>query len=376
MKKILFETVLSGHRMEYIHHLYMEMLNHTDDQFEIVVAEEFNKRKSDYEWPTSENISFDFIPQDVADDANGGNMYVQSWKKSKLLRRYVKKYNPESVFLITLMKLIPFLPFLISSKHKIVSIVYKIYLYEWKNYSPHRRIIEILKYKLITKSKCLNTVFILNDEASARYLNGLYKTTKFQYLVDPFNEIDYKPHDIRDELNIPKGNRLYIHFGGLQQRKGTMEIVKALSLLSEEDKKNITVVFAGKVYKDIREQFYRELDKVKNSCQILVFDNYCSVEFLADLCYSCDQILVPYQVMAQSSGLLGYAAQFKKPVLGPRDGLIGKLIKKYNLGFTIPSVKASSIAEGMMRRESFSPDNRYIEKIKVEKFKQQIFEHF
>ena len=75
MKKMLFETMLSGHRMEYIHHLYMEMLNHTDDQFEIVVAEDFNKRKSDYEWPSSENISFDFIPQDVADDANGGNMY-------------------------------------------------------------------------------------------------------------------------------------------------------------------------------------------------------------------------------------------------------------------------------------------------------------
>ena len=376
MKKMLFETVLSGHRMEYIHHLYMEMLNHSEDQFEIVVAEEFNKRKSDYDWPASENVLFDFIPQDWADNANGGNMYVQSWKKSKLLRRYVKKHNPEKVFLITLMKFIPFLPFLISSKLKIVSIVYKIYLYEWEDYSLFRKMVEVLKYKIISKSGCLDKVFILNDEASTRYLNYLYKTTKFQYLVDPFNEIDYKPHDIRDELNIPKGNRLYIHFGGLQQRKGTIEIVKALGLLSEDDKKNFTVVFAGKVYKDIREQFYRELDKVKNSRQILVFDNYCSVQFLADLCYSCDQILVPYQVMAQSSGLLGYAAQFKKPVLGPRDGLIGKLIKKYNLGFTIPSVKASSIAEGMMRRESFSPDNRYIEKIKVEKFKQQIFEHF
>ena len=376
MNKILFETVLSGHRMEYIHHLYMEMLNHKDDQFVLAVAEEFNKRKSDYDWPESENISFDFIPQDEADDANSGNMIVQAWKKSKLLRKYIKKHESQKVFLITLMKLLPFLPFFIPSRCKIVSIIYKIYLYEWKEYSFIRKLVEVLKYKLMVVSRCIQTIFILNDEATARYLNGLYQTSKFQYLVDPFNEINYVPKNIRSDLNIPEKNRVFLHFGGLQERKGTMEIVKALMLVDDKDRKDITVIFAGKVYNDIREHFYEELKKVKNLCQIIVFDKFCRVELLADLCMTCDLILIPYQVMAQSSGLLGYAAKYQKPVLGPSEGLIGKLIRKYNLGFTMPTVKAHSIVEGIIKQQAFCPDSRYINIIAVKTFVNQIFAHF
>lgn len=376
MNKMLFETVLSGHRMEYIHHLYMEMINHKDDCFIITVAEEFNKRKSDYNWPDSNNITFDFIPQVVAERVNKGNMISQAWKKSKLLRYYIKKHESQKVFLITLMKLLPFLPLFIPTKCKIVSIVYKIYLYEWKKYSFMRKMIEVLKYKLIVNSRCIHTVFILNDEASARYLNGLYRTSKFQYLVDPYNKIDYAPHDVRDELGIPEVNRVFLHFGGLQRRKGTMEIIKALELLGEKDRNDVTVVFAGKIYKDIREEFYRELENAKQICQIIVFDSFCSVELLADLCYTCDQILTPYQVMAQSSGLLGYAAQFQKPVLGPSEGLIGKLIRNYNLGFSMPTVKAHSIAEGIKMQKIFYPDSRYINKITVQTFVNQIFAHF
>lgn len=376
MTKILFETILSGHRMEYIHHLYMEMLNHTEDHFIIVVAEEFNKKRMDYSWPEAENVSFDFIPQNEADYTNEGNMFVQAWKKSKLLRRYVKKFEPQRVFLLTLMKLLPFLPLFLPSKCKVISIVYKIYLYEWEKYSLLRRMVEVLKYTLIVRSRCIKTVFILNDEASARYLNGLYHTNKFQYLVDPYNRIDYKPHSVRKELSISKGSRVFLHFGGLQERKGTMEILKALNMLSAEESRDVTVVFAGKVYEDIRAQFYLELQKVRSFCQIIVFDNYCSVEFLADLCYSCDQILIPYQVMAQSSGLLGYAAQFRKPVLGPSEGLIGKLIRKYHLGFTMTSVKAVGIAEGIKNTCFFSPDDRYIKKMTVQTFSNQVFAQF
>ena len=376
MKKMLFETVLSGHRMEYIHHLYMEMLNHKDDKFVIVVAEEFNKRKSDYNWLESYNITFDFIPQAEAERANKGNIIAQALKKSKLLRGYIKKHESQKVFLITLMKLLPFLPFFIPSKCKIVSIVYKIYLYEWKKYSFMRKMIEVLKYKLMVNSRCIHAVFILNDEASARYLNGLYRTSKFQYLVDPYNKIDYTPHDLRGELGIPEGNRVFLHFGGLQRRKGTMEIIKALELLGEKDRNDVTVIFAGKIYKDIREEFYRELEKAEQICNIIVFDRFCSVELLADLCYSCTQILIPYQVMAQSSGLLGYAAQFQKPVLGPSEGLIGKLIREYNLGFTMPTEKAHSIAEGIEAQQTFCPDSRYINKMTVKTFVNQIFAHF
>lgn len=43
---------------------------------------------------------------------------------------------------------------------------------------------------------------------------------------------------------------------------------------------------------------------------------------------------MPYHLTSLSSGVFGYAAVFNKPVIGPDNGLIGKLIQKYELGIT------------------------------------------
>ena len=53
---------------------------------------------------------------------------------------------------------------------------------------------------------------------------------------------------------------------------------------------------------------------------------------------------MPYQFTNLSSGVLGYAAVFDKPVIGPDGGLIGNLIKENNLGVTISDVSPLGIA--------------------------------
>jgi hypothetical protein len=54
--------------------------------------------------------------------------------------------------------------------------------------------------------------------------------------------------------------------------------------------------------------------------------------------------LIPYKNSEQSSGVLGYAAQFNIPVVGPSSGLLGKLIKKNKLGYTINDITSASLA--------------------------------
>ena len=44
---------------------------------------------------------------------------------------------------------------------------------------------------------------------------------------------------------------------------------------------------------------------------------------------------MPYHITNLSSGVIGYAALFGKPVIGPSKGLLGHLINKYQLGETV-----------------------------------------
>ena len=223
---------------------------------------------------------------------------------------------------------------------------------------------------------CIDTVFILNDKSAAACLNRLYKTTKFQYISDPFNTINYSGNNIRQALGIPSDNKVFLHFGGLQERKGTLDIMNAIYLLTEDERKRVTFIFAGKIYNNIKKQFYEKYEELKVKCNILVFDRYCDVSFLYDLVCSTDFIIIPYHVTAQSSGLLGFVPIFEKPVIGPSDGLIGKLIRRYKLGLMLPAVTPEAIAKVVVNAHSYTIETTYGSRIKEEEFINQIFMRF
>lgn len=201
---------------------------------------------------------------------------------------------------------------------------------------------------LMAKNDTMNRVFILNDKTSACQLNHNFHTSKFTYLPDPVPEIEeLKLSNLRSIYNIPDKNKVYLHFGRLTYRKGTLEILKAINIMDNKQLKEKTFIFAGRVYKEMHNEFYQLLELAKEKVQILVFDAFCEYDFLYNLCYTCDAILMPYQQNEMSSGVLGYAAVFNKPVIGPDGGLIGNIIKKYHLGYCLPAVNKNSIAQSL-----------------------------
>lgn len=68
-----------------------------------------------------------------------------------------------------------------------------------------------------------------------------------------------------------------------------------------------------------------------------------------------------------SSGVLGYAALFNKPVIGPSDGLIGMLIKGNNLGITLESINTQSITNAFKENITIGSNN-YINKNSINEF--------
>lgn len=336
MKTLIFEPTLSGHHLEYLHHYYLGALEKTDEEFIFLVHKDFERVKQQYAWPQSDNISFQYIDDKFDSKLKCSNIYVLGWNVSRVLNHYVRKLGVDKVLLTMLMQFIPFIIFLLPSKVRVRGIMYKIYLYEQERMSTARLLAEKLRFWIASKSKIIDTIFVLNDEDSAKKFNEIYSTSKFKFLPDPVPDValsDVK--DLRKELGISNDCKIYLHFGGLNQRKGTLDILRAIIDAPQEILNNKVFVFAGKQNDAFRKLFYPLYDQAKRKCKIIVFDEFCTYEHLYNLCYTCDVVLMPYYLTNLSSGVLGYAALFGKPVIGPKAGLIGHLIAKYQLGVCV-----------------------------------------
>ena len=374
MIKLIFDTSILGHHLEYLHHIY-DGIKVNDDKYVFIVPKEFEIVRDKFIWERKSNISFDYINKEYIDKLEGNGYLHSSWLYAKLINKYVRKYHASVLFLITLIHPYPFLPFLLPKNVKVSGIIYRLYVYEWERLSFLKRVKDIIETYVVAKSKKTNKAFLLNDSSSEYYYNKIYNSKKFQYIVDPVIPLTYNPKNVRHEFKLKEGDKMILHFGGMTTRKGTMLILEAATKMSDEQLKDKVFVFAGKVGNDIKDTFYRLIEQLKGKVRIYVFDEFCTYERLADLCYSCDCIVVPYRNYSYSSGVIGYSAQFQKTVIGPSQGILGKLIRRNKLGLTFPHFDAESLAKILFIDNSYKErKNDYAAKETVEAFAMTIME--
>lgn len=344
MRILIFDWSVTGHHLEYLHHLYVGATNDPENKYIFFVPTAFQDVKNKLIWRPAENVNFQYLSDKEQELCDIPNLLISAWYKSIIVRRAVQKSHIDCVWSIMLMQLMPFLPLLLPRKVKVSGILYRIYFYEGTSIRGIRLWVEKLRYRLMVSSKNMTHIFVLNDQQATEKLNAIYHTSKFGYIPDPIPEIDdSQVHNIRKDLGIVSNEMLYLHFGGLDRRKGTLEILKAISMMSAEELEGKAFIFAGKIKESIKNEFYTLMESAESKAHIVVYDEFCSYEHLNNLCYSCDCILIPYQNTNQSSGVIGFASYFSKPVIGPKQGLLGRLIKEYHLGETYNDMSAEGI---------------------------------
>ena len=233
---------------------------------------------------------------------------------------------------------------------------------------------------MISRFSCFERVFLLNDTNSTRYYNKKYFTDKFDYLPDPYLPIEHISEiNIRTEYDIKKNKKILLHFGGMSKRKGTLDILNSILLLKDEIASNFCFIFAGRVYDDIKREFYDKINEIGNRCQVLIFDSFCEYNFLGILCKNSDFILMPYHITSQSSGVMAYAAQFEKPVIAPSSGLLGRIVEDYKLGILLPEINPEIIASCLSSkmfssyRHNKNCSREYLANNTIEKFVEIFF---
>lgn len=365
MNILIYENNLNGHRLEYIHHLYDLAIHIPEHNFRFILHNSFSQVKSLFQWEKADNVSIEICNIDerqlLGRRETLKEMRQRSKSQANSINHYIDKYNIDHIIAITIIHYIPFLYNYLRKGITIDGILYSIFPSSNRDF-PYRYV-DYIKYALFNYSSRFKNVYVLNDRDDTNRLNHFFHSSKFKYIPDPFIPLDTTfSEDLHNSLYISQEKIVFLHFGGLQERKGTMLIMDSIRLLSQEERTKYTFIFAGKVYNDIKERFYKAYNELKDKVQLIVMDEFCSYEYLASLCKTCDCILIPYLSTMQSSGVIGYASQFEKPVISPSSGLIGRLVKEYKLGYLLNSVDPKNlikaykeIAEGKIE----PPTNEY-----------------
>lgn len=351
MNILIYEMNINGHRLEYLHHLYMLAMDMPENHFYFVLPEVYLEKKRMFVWPDSSNISIELRPHEDI-QPNGRQTFLSLYKSQRvnasILRHYIKKYRIDRIFDLSAIRYFPFLPIFLTKGVKIDGIQYSLFPWAEKNFLIRK--LDYAKYFLYKFYSCFENIYTLNDAKSADKLNKFFHTTKFKFLPDPFVPIEYDLNkDYRKKHGISNEKIVFAHFGGLQSRKGTMVIMESLKLLTEEEREKYVFVFAGRVYDEIKHDFYEAYEALKSSVNIIIKDGFCDYEYLASLCAGCNAILIPYLVTNQSSGIIGYASQFGKPVIAPSGGIIGRIVSEYEMGMMLPTIDKFALVDAYQK---------------------------
>lgn len=369
---LFFDPNVRGHIIEYLHHTYIYTNN--TDKFIYIVSPLFKERCKTLEWPIRKNVNIIYMTEYEADICSQSNKINAAWNISRILKKYIKQEKATHVFLNYLMNAMPFILFNTPKECKVSGIIYRNYLNkEHFKYNNFQIIAEKLLYYFMAKIHKMDTILLLNDPQSANFLNKKFNSNKFKPIVDPINEVNFSIlKDLRMELDIPKDNRVFLQFGSLDKRKNTLTILDAALGMSDKDLSKITLIFAGKLEKEIHDDFYRKVNILKKRTQVIIKEGFLPFEYLFSLCKTVDCLLTCYSNIEQSSGTIGYASLFETPVIGPNKGLLGKLIRDNNLGITLNNITAEEIRTAMLIPKLPKASHKYAENNTIEKFAQTI----
>lgn len=375
MRYLIFDPVVRGHHIEYCLHLYKWCISELspDSSATFILGSEVGKYVEPLE--TKDNVSVDYLSDEIAYKIRNCNFIKSSWYRNKILRAALAKNYFDRIILI---ESAPYLPFIFISgfpKHSIRAIEYRIPVWRKKPIPLKTKIFDYIKLFIYAKGHCFDKIFLLNDKITPQLYNAKFKTLVFSFLPDPY--IPLAQNTTGTSKRSSSKLVTFLHAGALDQRKGTLTILQALQLLSLEDAARIKIIIAGEPSPQFDNSIRFELDKISTNLNIEYIPQFVSYENLGRLFEETDYVLIPYENTMSSSGIIGYAAQFGKPVIGPNSGLLGHLIEYYHLGITLSHICSESLST-IIKSLSYSPittidGTNYVQDTSLKEFTDTIF---
>jgi glycosyltransferase involved in cell wall biosynthesis len=218
----------------------------------------------------------------------------------------------------------------------------------WKERLQHWREQRLLVQ--VVQQPALKTLFCL-DPFVVEPIDRLCPR-KAVSLPDPVQVTPVAPAqvaELRSRLRIEPGRKICLLFGTLNGRKGTYQLLDAIALLPPELAKTLCVLLVGQANSQDQTRTLAQAATLsrESSAQLIIHHEFVPESDVQTYFHLADLVLAPYQNHAGMSGILIWAAVAQKPVLSSDYGLMGELVRRYQLGLTVDSTQPTEIAKGL-----------------------------
>ena len=211
----------------------------------------------------------------------------------------------------------------------------------------------------------LKALFVINPsvkDVPVKWCSPLM-LSKIRYLRDPAEpqRMSVSPRASRSALGIEDGDVAVLVFGSIDERKGIDALLRTLA--AYESLRNFRVILAGRqseaVQSEIRAGRYAQL-QLRN--RLIMIDRFLTEAEQAMVFTAADVVWVGYWRHVYMSGVLVLAGKAGLPVVGTRDGEIGRLIADYKLGVSarvdVPSELEAALRAMLDARERVAMGKR------------------
>lgn len=349
MRKILFyDPYTTGHHSEYLAHPIHYLRDRDDLHAVIVCSKKLINGLRQYAGECGSKVTIDEIDEAMQlriDTAS--NLWARGRADAACFADSIAKHCPD---LAISLYINPMQPFLNSAGFRRSDVRLRGILFDpfplqerlsAKTSNLKARITRLrktLQIRWMIRNPQLEKFFILNDAKIAKYFSGIgaSATGRFDAIPDPIPlYLSCAPfvssHGQKD------GRITMLLIGSIDRRKGLIETFNALSLLPAELKPRVSLRVVGRFSGEaLRSDAIGRIRALRSEGFMIELDEgwVSDEQFKQEVCDS-SLVLAPYVGFHGSSGVIGHAAFFRKPLLATSGGLIGEIVRKSDIGRVI-----------------------------------------
>lgn len=250
--------------------------------------------------------------------------------------------------------------------------------------SRFRKLRKNWQIRWMLRNRHVKRVFILDDTPATVNYNQTFcraNTPQFFTLPDPMPSVSLAAAtNLRTKHKLSPDHLLLLVFGSVDSRKNLDGILVALTNHCPDLLNKVALVIIGHVPPGEQVDYQQLLEKAK---QIPGFQVIAENRFVDDTerdtwFSQADVVLAPYRHTFVSSGVIGHAAKFGKPVVAPNVGLMAEKVQQYGLGLCVNPEDPANIAQAIQQlvatRQQYHPNVAYLHDHAPEAFASMIFQ--
>ena len=186
----------------------------------------------------------------------------------------------------------------------------------------------------------LKRVFVL-DEDLVQNPPTLF-SFPFEYVPDPWRPfIERTRQAAREKLGLPLDKVIVCHVGDDTRRKGLLDVLTAFDQIAAS---SVLLVRGGRLNRRTLKK-RKLLERLQQRGAFICFNRWLTEDEFDLIMQAADYVLIPYHSHVGSSGILSRAIGHRRPVIASDYGLIGRRVKKYNLGYLYTDCKQRALKE-------------------------------